>query len=80
MESKKENSLRREIDKWFMRTRDNPMSLARIVLNTRRCVRVETTQNTDPLVIFFFQHGDGYWSVIPPTRSRPTMCAYTCVV
>jgi hypothetical protein len=79
MESNNGKSLRREIDKWLVRTPDAPISLARLVLNARRCVRVETIQNANSLVIFFFRHDDGFWSVIPPARNRPTMCADICV-
>lgn len=69
-------SLRREIDKWFVRKPGAPVRVARTVLRNRRCVRVETIQEAKSFVIFFFQHDDRSWSVLPPPLTRPTMCAY----
>ena len=74
-----EKSLRFLVEKWlapstavparvtqFIHTRDDPW----------RYVRVEASQPTGVLAIFFFRHDDGSWCVFPPATKRPAMGAY----
>ena len=69
-------SLRSLIDKWLAPTPTSPISVTRLSYpkgRSMRCVRVESVRSSGALAIFFFQHGDGSWSVSPPELERPTM-------
>ena len=69
-------SLRSLIDKWLAPTLASPVSVTRLSYargRSVRCVRVESVRSSGALAIFFFQHGDGSWSVFPPELVRPAM-------
>lgn len=69
-------SLRSLIDKWLAPTPASPISVTRLSYTrgrSMRCVRVESVKSSGVLAIFFFQHGDGSWSVFPPELERPAM-------
>ena len=73
-----EKSLRRLVDKWFAPTPAMPVRVKRVRFsrtptNDARCICVESARPAGPLAIFFFQHGDGSWSVFPPELERPAM-------
>jgi hypothetical protein len=76
VDSNQVSSLRRQVEKWLMRAPDVQLRLTRVMLRNRRCVRAEMAQKTGSFVIYFFQHDDRSWGVVPPSPVRPTMRAY----
>ena len=68
-----EGSLRFHVEKWFGRTAISSLEVSRVWperLGRSRCVRVVSATSDCPVTIFFFQHGDGRWSVSPPESRR----------
>ncbi|MPW21538.1 hypothetical protein GCT13_32875 [Paraburkholderia sp. CNPSo 3157] len=64
-----EGSLRFHVEKWFGRNAISSLEVSRVWparLGRSRCVRVVSPASVCPFTIFFFQHGDGRWSVSPP--------------
>jgi hypothetical protein len=66
---KADGSLRNLVEKWLALTPVMPIHVTRF-RRTRSCqrlyVRVEASQATSILTIYFFRHGDGTWCVFPP--------------
>lgn len=72
------SSLRAIVTKWLAPTACSPVALTRLRYanaSSLRCVRAERIGSRHTVAIFFFQHGDGSWSVFPPAPPRPTMRA-----
>lgn len=72
----KEGSLRFHVEKWFGRTAISSLEVSRVWperLRRSRCVRVVSSNSRSTVTIFFFQHGDGRWSVSPPDIRRATL-------
>ena len=70
-----EGSLRFHVEKWFGRTAISSLEVSRVrpaKLGRNRCVQVVSSQSENRLTIFFFQHGDGRWSVFPPPTQHAT--------
>jgi len=70
-----ERSLRFHVEKWFGRTAISSLEVSRVrpaKLGPNRCVQVVSPQSENRVTIFFFQHGDGRWSVFPPPTRRAT--------
>jgi hypothetical protein len=68
-----EGSLRFHVEKWFGRTAISSLEVTRVWpvrLGRSRCVRVVSAHSHSLVTIFFFQHGDGRWSVSPPETGR----------
>jgi hypothetical protein len=71
-----ERSLRSLVEKWLAPTRAAPIRVTRFSharSDHCRCIRVETLRQGGLVVLFFFQHDDGSWSVYPPDISRPRL-------
>jgi hypothetical protein len=71
-----EGSLRFHVEKWFGRTAISSLEVSRVrpaKLGRNRCVQVVSSQSDSRVTIFFFQHGDGGWSVFPPAPRRATL-------
>ncbi len=67
-------SLRWLVHKWFGSAPASGIRVTRTIpvkSNPFRGVCVETIQSDRDLVIFFFRHDDGSWSVLPPSARRP---------
>jgi hypothetical protein len=74
-----ETSLRLLVEKWLRPTSSTPIRVVRFGrsrLKGRRYVRVEVLRLEGPVALYFFQHDDGTWRVVPPETSRPTIRPY----
>ena len=76
MTRKAEQYLRYAVEKWLG---FRPPRSARVAAYGRsasgggRYVCVETEKNDERLALFFFQHEDGCWRVVPPAQTMPAM-------
>jgi hypothetical protein len=60
-------SLRYQVEKWLTPTTQvHVTAFGRTRSGGGRYVCVETWQPTGSRALFFFQHDDGYWHVLPP--------------
>src|SRR5579863_1464312 len=67
MKGTKAQSLRYQVEKWLAPTTPVHVTAFGHTRSGRgRYVRVETCLPTGSRALFFFQHHDGYWNVIPP--------------
>ncbi|CAB3743988.1 hypothetical protein LMG27174_07090 [Paraburkholderia rhynchosiae] len=76
-----EGTLRFHVEKWFGRTAIPTLEVNRVRparLGRNRCVQVVSSRADSRVTIFFFQHGDGRWSVSPPPNRRATLTIPNC--
>jgi hypothetical protein len=75
-----ETSLRLLVEKWLMPCSSTPVRVIRFGRTSpcgRRFVRVEVVRLGGSVALYFFQHDDGTWRVVPPETRRPAIRAYT---
>ena len=68
-----EGTLRFHVEKWFGRGANPSLRINRVWhsrLGRNQCVRVVLLRTDNPVILFFFRHGDGSWSVFPPEIKR----------
>ena len=69
-----DHSLREAMTKWLMPNCATPFRIRAFRLKIcRRCVAVDAQTISQTVTIFFFQHEDKTWNVIPPRPNGPTM-------
>jgi hypothetical protein len=67
MKITKAQSLRYQVEKWLAPTMSvRVTAFGRTHSGRVRYVCVETQHATGPRALYFFQHDDGYWHVVPP--------------
>jgi hypothetical protein len=69
-------SLRSLVDKWGEYTPGSTVRLTRsrcFQSTAARSICLAATAQDRTVMIFFFRHEDGSWSVVPPTAKRPTL-------
>jgi hypothetical protein len=70
MKRTKPHSLRYQVEKWLAPTTPvHVTAFGHTGSGRARYVCVETRQATGLHTLFFFQHDDGYWNVIPPVAN-----------